>query len=102
MKYTINVQGICDYEGKFIDVDCRWPGSVHDTNVLSNSTINEMFRDGSQPLLHRSLLPGFDKIPVLLLGDPAYTLLPYCMKEFTTSTTNEQVVVRLLINLSHA
>ena len=102
MKYTVNAQGICDYEGKFIDVDCRWPGSVPDTKVFSNSTVNEMFRDGSLPLLHTSLPPGFDKIPVLLQGDPAYTLLPYCMKEFTTSTTNEQVVVRLLINLSHA
>jgi len=66
MKCTLNVQGICDYEGKFIDVDCRWPGSVHDANVFSNSTINKMFRDGSLPLLHRSLLLGFDKIPVLL------------------------------------
>ena len=100
MKYTLNVQGICDYEGKFIDVDCRWPGSVHDAKVFSNSTINKMFRDGSLPLLHRSLLPGFDKIPVLLLGDPAYTLLPYCMKEFTTCTTNEQVVFNTLLRTS--
>ena len=27
---SVNVQGICDFERKFIDVDCRWPGSIHD------------------------------------------------------------------------
>ena len=40
MKYTLNVQGICDYQGRFIDVDCRWPGSVHDAKVFSNANIN--------------------------------------------------------------
>ena len=25
--YSLNVQGICDYKGYFMNVDCRWPGS---------------------------------------------------------------------------
>ena len=100
MKYTLNVQGICDFEGKFIDVDCKWPGSVHDAKVFSNSRINSMFRDGTLPLLYRSLLPGLDKVPVLLLGDPAYTLLPHLMKEFTTCITNEQVMFNDLLRSS--
>ena len=29
MKYTINVKSVCDYNGKFIDVDIRWPGGTH-------------------------------------------------------------------------
>ena len=31
MKYTItiNVKGVCNYNGKFIDVDIRWPGGTH-------------------------------------------------------------------------
>lgn len=97
MKYTLNVQGICDFEGKFIDVDCRWPGSVHDARVFSNSRINCMFRDGTLPLQYKSLLPGCDRVPVLLLGDLAYTLLPHLMKEFKTCTTNEQVVFNDLL-----
>ena len=71
MKYTLNVQGICDFEGMFIYVYRRWPGSVHGAKVFSNSRINCMIGDGILPLLHRSLLPGVDKVPVLLLGDPA-------------------------------
>lgn len=51
MKYTLNVQGICDFEGKFIDVDRRWPGSIHGAKVFSNSRINCMIRDGILPLL---------------------------------------------------
>lgn len=35
MKYTINVQGVCDCRGVFIDVDMRWPGSLHDARVFS-------------------------------------------------------------------
>ena len=42
MKYTLNVQAVCDCNGKFLDVDVRWPGSVHDGGVFSNSRMNRM------------------------------------------------------------
>jgi len=71
MKYTLNMPGICDFEGEFIDVDRRWPGSVQGAKVFTNCRINFMFRDGILPLLHRLLLPGVDKVPLLLLGDSA-------------------------------
>lgn len=91
MKYTINVQAVCDYRGVFLNVDCRWPGSVHDANVFSNSIINAMLMEGTLPSVYKSLVPGCDKIPSLLLfADPAYTLLRYC-------TTNEQVVFNNLL-----
>ena len=32
-------------------------------------------------MLFKELFPGYDKVPVTLLGDPAYPLLPYCLKE---------------------
>ena len=84
MKYTINVQGVCDCRGMFIDVDVRWPGSLHDARVFSQSRINKMLREEKLPMMYKRLLPGDDKVPVCLLGDPAYPLLPYCMKEYSS------------------
>lgn len=35
--YSINMQAICDSEGRFLDIFVGYPGSVHDTRVLKNS-----------------------------------------------------------------
>ena len=74
MKYTINVQGVCDCRGVFIDVDVRWPSSLRDARVFSQSRINKMLREENLPMMYKRLLPGDDKVPVCLLGDPAYPL----------------------------
>lgn len=34
LKYTLNVQGGCDWKWLFLDVDMKWPGSVHDGRVF--------------------------------------------------------------------
>lgn len=43
-------------------------------------------------MLFKELLPGYDKVSVTLLGDPAYPLLPYCMKEYPHARTNKEVI----------
>ena len=43
--YSINVQAVCDCRGLFMDIDCRWPGSVHDAKVFANSKINEKLKN---------------------------------------------------------
>ena len=43
-------------------------------------------------MLYKEILPGHDKVPVISLGDPAYPLLPHCMKEFLNAHNNEEAI----------
>ena len=92
MYFSLNVQAVCDYRGQFMDVDCRWPGSVHDAKVFANSSINKKLRENNLPVTYQQLLPGRSRVGSYLIGDPAYPLTPYCMKEFAKCTTDAQVI----------
>ena len=44
MKFSLNCQAIYNENGHFADVELRWPGSVHDVRVYSNSFVNKRLR----------------------------------------------------------
>ena len=54
-----------------------WPGKVHDALVLANSTL---YTVANFPPATRRLC-GVD-VPLVILGDPAYPLLPWLMKPY--------------------
>ena len=95
--HSINVQGVCDFRGIFMDVDCRWPGSVHDAKVFANSEVSKGLRNGKLPITYQTVIPGYEKVPNYLIGDPAYPLIPYCLKEYDTCDTNEKVIFNNLL-----
>lgn len=79
--YSIIMQAVVDFRGRFLDVYIGWPGKVHDARVLANSTLYK--KANAQQLLPnwtRSLC-GVE-VPLLILGDPAYPLLPWLMKPY--------------------
>ena len=79
------------------DVKCKWPGSVHDAKVFANSAISKNLRGNLLPLTYSTLLPGQDPIPNCLIGDPAYPLTPYSMKEYQSCSSNSEVISNNLL-----
>ena len=81
--HSPNVQACVDYNYCCFDVVIKWPGSVHDARVFGNSGINT-----------NTIVDGEQAVPICILGDPTYLLLPYLMKEFAKggSTPQEQFV----------
>ena len=100
MKYSLNVQAICNHIGQFIDVEIKWPGSVHDARVFANSNVQKSYSEGKFKLFYENLSDKPETqvmIPQVLLGDPAYPLLPYCMREFESCTSNSQVLFNQML-----
>lgn len=75
--HSLNVQAVCDANCIFVDVEIRWPGSVHDSRIFCNSEIGRK--------LFRNDLRG------MLLGDSGYGLYPFLLTPFRNPTTpNEE------------
>ena len=81
--YSVIVQALVDHRGRFLDICVGWPGKVHDARVFSNSAL---FSKGT----NKQLFPGSSsrniggvQVPLVILGDPAYPLLPWVMKPYT-------------------
>ena len=91
--HSLNVQAVCDYKGAFMDVECKWPSSVHSAKVFANSSICKCLGSSDLPTILQTISNSKVKIPNYLIGDPAYPLLPYCMGEYSTCKSNEKVVL---------
>ena len=89
--YSIIVQAVIDQNYLFTDLYIRWPGSVHDARVLANSAIYK--RANNKEILQGDDIhvSGHD-IPIFLIGDSAYPLLPWLIKPYamSPSLTEEQ------------
>ena len=81
-RYSSNIQPVADHNYCFIDVSIRWPGSAHDTRMFSSSNLFQSLRNGTIPQCRKVTVDGQPEVPICILGDTAYPVLPYLMKEF--------------------
>ena len=89
---SFNVQAVCDYRGLFVDVQCRWLGSVHDAKMFANSGINTKFKNSQSPKTCQCILPGMNPVPDYIIGGPDCPLAPSCTTELDACSSNEEVI----------
>ena len=70
--HSINVHICGNGDLQIMDVVAKWPGSVHDSGILQNSTLYEKFRERELPCLPNGVI----------LGDSGYALLEWLLVPF--------------------
>lgn len=74
--HSINVQAVCDADGKFIHINAMWPGSAHDSRV---------FKESNLPIHLEQLTDnGY------LLGDSGYPCKMYLLTPFLKPANHAQ------------
>ena len=78
--HSIVLQGVADAKGCFIHVSTGYAGSIHDARVLLMSSLVKEVEDGS--ILLSPVTRTGDAMRPLLVADPAYKLMNWCMKPY--------------------
>lgn len=79
----------CDLKYDFISVMIICCGAK-DARVFTNSQWNTRFKNGHIPALKKRIVEDEEPVPIFLLGDLAYPLLPFLMKKYANVGCNVQ------------
>ena len=99
--HSIVLQALVDYEYKFMNIYVGWPGSVHDARILANSVVFDRGESGNLVPDTKQRINGVD-VPIVILGDPAYPLLPWLIKPFSGTGPMSREQKRFNYQLSRA
>ena len=99
--YSVILQGVVDHRLRFWDINVGWPGKVHDARVFGNSSLYERGQSGT---LFPNITESFQgvNVPVVMLGDSAYPLLPWLMKPYPENQQSTPAQLAFNYRLSRA
>nr|XP_048696234.1 uncharacterized protein LOC125632320 [Caretta caretta] len=94
--FLMVLQALVDHKGCFNDINVGWPGKVHDAYIFRNAGLFEHLQEGTYFPDHKITI-GDIEMPIVILGDPAYPLMPWLMKPYTGTldSSKEQFNYRL-------
>ena len=59
--------------------------------------MNDVFKHNKIPNIFRTLVPGMDEVGTVLLGNPAYPLLPHVMNEYAQCKTESEILFNQML-----
>ncbi|CAM4613933.1 unnamed protein product [Caretta caretta] len=94
--FSMVLQALVDHKRRFTNINVGWPGKVHDTCIFRNSGLFEQLQEGTY-FPDQKITVGDVEIPIVILRDPAYPLMPWLMKPYTGTldSSKEQFNYRL-------
>ncbi|CAM4589218.1 unnamed protein product [Caretta caretta] len=87
--FSIVLQALVDHKGRFTNINVGWLGKVHDAHIFRNSGLFQKLQEGTL-FPDQKITVGDVEMPICILGDPAYTLMPWLMKPYTGSLDSSQ------------
>ncbi|XP_053218796.1 uncharacterized protein LOC128400548 isoform X2 [Podarcis raffonei] len=80
--YSMALQALVDHQGKFTHLSAGWPGKTHEAKIFNKSTLFSKGQEGTLFALGPMDINGVS-VPRVILGGPAYPLLPWLMVPYT-------------------
>ncbi|XP_050824312.1 uncharacterized protein LOC127058370 [Gopherus flavomarginatus] len=87
--FSVALQALVDHKGHFTNINVGWPGRVHDARVFRNTTLFKWLQQGIY-FPDQKITVGDVEMPIVILGDPAYPLMLWLMKPYTSSLDSSQ------------
>ncbi|XP_053871665.1 uncharacterized protein LOC128830052 [Malaclemys terrapin pileata] len=87
--FSMLLQALVDHKGRFTNINVGWPGKVHDACVFRHSGLFRKLEEGTF-FPDQKITVGDVEMSIVILGDPAYPLMPWLMKPYTGSLDSSQ------------